>query len=85
MVTWPVRFRGDLGNHFGNDGLGHCRVFGQVRDDHLHGDMRLIDFPAIVVGNHRHGCVGQLRFPRALGLAQVRHADDIVTQFVVGE
>ena len=46
-------------------------------------DVFLVRFPAIVVGRHRHRRVGDLGFARAFGLAEIRHADDVVTGSMV--
>ena len=47
--------------------------------------MGLVDLPAVVVGDHGHGGVGDLGFAGALGFAQVGHANDIVAIAVVGQ
>jgi hypothetical protein len=76
---------GDLRNDFGDDGFRRGGVLRHVGDDHLHRHVRLVHLPAIVVRDHRHRRVGDLCLARTLGLAEVRHADDVAAEFVVGE
>ena len=40
-------------------------------------DVRFIGLPAIVIGDHRHRGIGDFRFARAFGFAEIRHADDV--------
>ncbi len=46
--------------------------------------MRFVRLPAIVIRYHRQGRVGDFRFARAFGFAQVRHANDIVAEIMIG-
>jgi hypothetical protein len=59
-----------------NDAFGHFRVFVKVLDDHFDGDVFFVGFPAVVIGDHGHGGVGDLGFAGAFGFAKVSHADD---------
>ena len=45
----------------------------------------LFFLPAIVIGGHRQRGVGDLGFAGAFGLAEIRHADDVVAGAVIGE
>lgn len=82
-MAGPVRFGGNLRNNFGDDAFGHRGVFGEIGDHHFDGDMGFIYFPAIVVGDHGHRRISNFGFAGAFGFAQVRHADDVVTEFVI--
>ena len=84
-VTRPVGRGGDLRDGPRDDRLGHRRVLGEVLNDHFDGDVRLVHFPAIVISDQRQSRVGDLCFTRAFGFAEIRHADDIVTQLVIRE
>ncbi len=86
-ASWHGQFGcgGNLRQHLGDDRFGHRGVLHQVGDHHLHGDVRLVVLPAVVVGDHRHRRVGDLRFPAAFGLPQVGHADHVVAELAVGE
>ena len=52
------------------------RCFGQPLDHHLDGDVVVVGVPAIVIGHHGDGGVGDLRFAGELGFDEVGHADD---------
>jgi hypothetical protein len=56
---------------------GGCRIFGEVGDDHFHGDSVVVFVPAIVIGDHRERGVTDFGFAGAAGLAVVGHADDV--------
>ena len=45
----------------------------------------MLFLPAIIIGDHRQGRVGDLRLARAFGFAEVGHADDVVAEVVVGD
>ena len=84
FVAGPTRFGRHQWDHLFDDVLRQGGVLRQVRYDHFHRDVRLVRFPAIVIGDHRHGRVSNLRLARTLGLAQVGHPDDVIAQFVIG-
>ena len=46
-------------------------------ENSLRGDRFVLDLPAVVVGNHRHGGEGDLCLPRQSGFGQIRHANYI--------
>ena len=85
VVAGPARFGRDLGDDAHDDGLGLAGVFGQVGNDHVHRDVVLIAFPAVVVGDHGHCGIGDFGFACAFGFAEVGHADDVVAEIVIGE
>ena len=74
----PVRFGGNLRNGRGDDFFRGVGVAMQVGDDHFERDV-FVFLPAIVIGGHRQRGVGDLGFAGAFGLAEIRHADDVVT------
>ena len=80
----PVRLGRDLRDGAGDNLFGHVRVAMKVGDDHFERDV-LVFLPAIVVGGHRQGGVGDFGFAGAFGLAQIGHADDVETGAMVQE
>ncbi len=82
-MAFPIGRRGDGGDDVGDDAFGLVGVAMEVGDDHFHGDVGFIDLPAIVVGRHGERGVGDLGFARALGFAEVGHADDVVAGLVI--
>ncbi len=67
----------ERGDGKADDLLGGRGIFGEVGDDHFHGDGVVIFVPAIVVGDHGEGGVTDLGFAGAAGFAVVGHADDV--------
>ena len=45
--------------------------------------MIFVHLPTIIVGDHRHGGIGDLGFARAFGFAEIGHADDVVAELVI--
>ena len=85
-MAGPIgRFNGNAWQHIGEHGLGSGGVAIEVIDHHLHGHVGFVDFPTIIISDHRHGGVGDLRFACALGFAEIGHADHIVLEPVIGE
>ena len=83
-VAGPVRLGRNLRNRPRYNRLRQRGIFVKVFNDHFNRHMRLVHLPAVIVGDHGQRGVGDLRFPRALGLAEIGHANDIITRLVVG-
>ena len=79
----PGRFVGNLGDDGGDDGFGGVGVAMEVGQDHFQRYV-FVFFPAVVVGGHGEGGIGNLGFAGAFGFAEVGHADDVVAGSMVG-
>ena len=63
--------------------LGCGGVGAQVVDHHLNGHRVVIGVPAVVVGDHRQGAVGDFGFAGQAGFGVVGHADHIAAPAAV--
>jgi len=83
-VGFPIWFRRNLRDGGGDNFLRRVGIAMEIGDDHFERDV-FVFLPAIVIGGHRERGVGDLGFAGALGLAEIRHADDVVAGGVIGE
>ena len=82
-MTGASRFERDQFDGVGNDSLCVFGISFQVFNDHFDGYMRLIAFPGIVIRDHCHRRISNLGFPCAFGFAEIGHAYDIESSFMV--
>ena len=63
---------------------GGVGVGDEVADDLLGGDRFLLDFPAVVIGDHAECGEGDFGFAGEFSFGQVGHADDVESEVAVG-
>ena len=66
--------RHPLGRH-PHDLLGQRGIGAQILDHHLHRHRGMVLVPAVVVGDHRQGGIGDFGLPGQAGFGVVGHAD----------
>ena len=84
FVSLGVGELGDARDGLDEDGLRRGGVLVQPLDDHVDRDVVVVGMPAIVIGDHGNGGVGDLRFAGQLGFNEVGHADDGIPGGAVG-
>src|SRR5258705_12177634 len=76
-LPWYVR------NEILHDVFGHGRIAMKVLDHHVDSYVRLVRFPAVVIGYHGQGSVGHFGFASAACFTEICHTDDVKTRVMI--
>jgi len=80
----PIGLSRNLGQSSTNNFFSRAGIPVQVLNNHLNGHVRFIGLPAVVVRHHCECRIGDFGFTRAFSLAEVCHANDVVTGPMIG-